>query len=414
MTSVETPGPKPAFIIERAKNILLTPKTEWARIDTEAGTVQGIYIGYILILAAIGPICSLIGSQLFPASFLGVVYRPSIVIAAGGAVLNYLLTLVAVFIMGLVIDALATGFGGVKDPLKAFKIAAYSSTAVWVCGILSLFPMLSFLTWIVALAGLGYGIYLIYLGLPVLMKSPQDKNVGYTAVIVVIWIVLYFVIFAIVGSVATMGMASSRLGGLASMGSDSGSFTIHTKDGNASIDLNKLQQAAQAMKASADAANASANGQAAPAGAVTPVATDVLSAMLPGSVAGYSRGDVSSSSGSVGGMSAAHVSASYTKGPANFTLKVIDLGSASGFAKMGAAMNINTNEQTGTSYNKVNTVNGQMITERYDTANKSGSYGVVVGGRFSVEAEGTGADMSDLKSAVAAIDLGKLDALSKH
>ncbi|MEJ0067133.1 MAG: hypothetical protein WDM85_18400 [Caulobacteraceae bacterium] len=45
------------------RNILLSPKTEWDRIELEPATVKGLYTGYICILAAITPICTLIGQQ---------------------------------------------------------------------------------------------------------------------------------------------------------------------------------------------------------------------------------------------------------------------------------------------------------------------------------------------------------------
>ena len=43
-------------LVDRVKNILLTPRTEWSAIAGETATVQGLYTGYIMILAAIGPV----------------------------------------------------------------------------------------------------------------------------------------------------------------------------------------------------------------------------------------------------------------------------------------------------------------------------------------------------------------------
>jgi hypothetical protein len=37
-------------------------------------------------------------------------------------------------------------------------------------------------------------LYLLFLGLPVLMKSPQEKSLGYTATIIVAAIILFAVI----------------------------------------------------------------------------------------------------------------------------------------------------------------------------------------------------------------------------
>ena len=186
----------PASLVDRVKNILMTPKTEWPRIDAEPATIGGIYTGYVLILAASGPIASIIGQQVFGFSFFGVAWKPSIGWSVGNAVLAYITTLGAVYLLALIINALAPSFGGQQDQVKAFKLAAYCSTPTWIAGIFGLIPMLG---WLV-LIGLVYGLYLLYIGLPILMRVPQDKLVGYFVVIIVVMIVLYFVIGLIVST----------------------------------------------------------------------------------------------------------------------------------------------------------------------------------------------------------------------
>jgi Yip1-like protein len=194
-------------LMERAKNILLQPKQEWPVIDTEQTSVGSLYTGYIMPLAAIGPIAQLIGSMLFRSRipFTGITYRVSFSSGITSAIVTYVLGLVGVFVLALIIDALAPTFGGQKNQLQALKVAAYSSTAAWVGGIFGLIPALTILGLLAAI----YGLYLLYLGLPVLMKAPQDKAVGYTVVVILVAIVLYFVIGIIVAQFAyrpAMGM----------------------------------------------------------------------------------------------------------------------------------------------------------------------------------------------------------------
>ena len=38
------------------------------------------------------------------------------------------------------------------------------------------------------------GLYLLYLGLPVLMKAPAEKALGYTAVVIIAAIVLFLIV----------------------------------------------------------------------------------------------------------------------------------------------------------------------------------------------------------------------------
>lgn len=203
-----TPPPgAPASLVERVKNILVTPKTEWPRIDAEPATVAGIYTGYVLILAAIGPIAMLIGQQVFGYSALGISWKPPIAYSVTWAVLTYVLSLVSIYVLALIVDALAPSFGGAKDQVKAFKVAAYSWTAAWLAGIFQIVPMLA----ILGIVGL-YSLYLLYLGLPVLMKAPQDKAVGYAVVTIVIAIVLWIVVGFLVGALVA---SFFPLGGLA-------------------------------------------------------------------------------------------------------------------------------------------------------------------------------------------------------
>lgn len=198
-SSKPTPPATPASgVIERAKNIILKPKETWAAIDTEPATVQSVYVPYVVLLAAIGPIAQLIGGQVFGYGAFGVTFRPSLGSALGSAVLSYGLALATIFILALIIDALAPNFGGQKNQVQALKVAAYSATAGWLAGIFGLIPALAILG---ILAGL-YGLYLLYLGLPILMKVPEDKAAGYTIVVVIAAIVIFLVIGAIVAAFA--------------------------------------------------------------------------------------------------------------------------------------------------------------------------------------------------------------------
>ena len=178
-------------LIERAKNILLQPEQEWPVIETEATTTEGLYLNYIAPLAAIPAIAAFIGLSVVGINlpFSGETFRISIGSGLAYAVTNFLLTLGAVYILALVINALAPNFGGEKNMQQALKLVAYSSTASWLAGIFAIFPPISF----IGLLGL-YSLYLFYLGLPVMMKCPADKTLGYTITIIVSAIVIFLVV----------------------------------------------------------------------------------------------------------------------------------------------------------------------------------------------------------------------------
>lgn len=208
MTDPRPPMPgSSASLIDRIKNILLTPKTEWQRIDGEPATVQGLFTSYVMILAAIPAIATAIGLFLFiPRGVVvggyGVAYGITTTSIVAGALVQYVLSLVSVYVMGLIIDALAPTFGSTKDPIKSLKVAAYYPTAAWVAGALMLVPAIGMLA---LLAGGIYSLYLLYLGLPTLMKTPADKQVGYFVVTLIVAIVVIGIINQIGSRVAYGG-----------------------------------------------------------------------------------------------------------------------------------------------------------------------------------------------------------------
>lgn len=179
-------------IVERIKGIILKPKEEWQTIAGETTPIVDLYKNYIIILAAIGPVASFIGLSLVGVSLPMVgSYRIPIVTGLLNAVVQYVLTLVGVYVLAFIIDALAPTFSGEKNMDQAFKVAMYSYIPGWLVGIVMIIPALG----VLSILGL-YGLYLLYLGLPVLMKSPQEKSVGYTVAVIVAAIIIFVVIGA--------------------------------------------------------------------------------------------------------------------------------------------------------------------------------------------------------------------------
>ncbi|WP_219892521.1 Yip1 family protein [Aquisediminimonas profunda] len=388
------PGSFQESLIARVKKIILTPSTEWDVIEKEPAEIGGLYRNYILILAAIGPVAAMIKSVVFGYSFLGITYRPGIGQAVGTAITTYVITLVGVYILALVIDALAPSFGAEKNRIQAFKLATYSGTAAWVTGIFGLLPGLSVLT----LLGI-YSIYLLYVGLPKLMKAPADKAVGYTAVTIVAAIVVAFV-----SSIVLAPIVGLFGGGPALTGPNSSVSGTLSVPGVGKVDMDKLD----ALGKQAEAAS-----QQLESGKTNAVAPAVLESLLPTSLSGLSRSKISSSSAGLAGVGGSSAEARYEGGDSNITLSITDMAAVGAIAGIGGALNVQSNEQTATGYKKTGSVDGRMTSENWDSSGKSGSYSTVFANRFMVEARGTGTSMDVLKAAVAEIGSGSLESLAK-
>ncbi len=173
-------------LIERVKNILTIPPKEWQVINGENDDSTKITISYLLPLVAIGTIAAFIGFGLVGMNFgWGIKLKSTefgIKMALGFAVRS----IVSVYILAFIIDALAANFGSEKNFNKSFQVAAYSTTAGLVASVFLILPSLAV---IAALAGL-YGLYLLYVGLPILKKTPEDKKINYFVVVLVVAIVI--------------------------------------------------------------------------------------------------------------------------------------------------------------------------------------------------------------------------------
>jgi hypothetical protein len=184
-------------IVGRAQRIILKPREEWPVIDGEQTSVGALYKSYIAILAAIGPIAAAIGEIVFGVSVPFAGSMPAEPVSAlVSAVVAYCSALIGVYVFALIIDNLAPSFGGTRSRLQALKVAAFSSTPVWLAGVFAILPGLA----ILGILGL-YSLYLLYLGLPVLMKTPPERALGYTAVSIIVAIVLFVLIGLIIGAI---------------------------------------------------------------------------------------------------------------------------------------------------------------------------------------------------------------------
>lgn len=174
-------------VVDRAKNLIVQPRSEWQVIAAEPHTLQELYTQYVMILAAIPAVATFIG--------LSIVGFPSYRIGIGAGVaymgLHYLLSLGMVYVLAQLIDWLAPNFGGERNFPQALKVAAFAPTAAWLAGIFNILPALS----ILSLLGL-YSLYLLYTGLGPVMKTGQD-NIAYTVVVVIAAIVLNVVVAGI-------------------------------------------------------------------------------------------------------------------------------------------------------------------------------------------------------------------------
>jgi len=397
-------------LFNRVKSILLTPRTEWPVIAAETDTIRGIYTGYILILAAI-PAAKLLVS----ARFLGANILPLVVT-------TYILSLASTFLVALIVDALAPTFGGQKDRVQALKVVAYAYTAAWLAAIIGIVPGLGLLS---ALAGMIYGFYLLYLGLPFTMKCPAEKSLGYTVATVIVAIVLSIVLGVIVRSVGGFGLfgGAPLTDMMRSQATGSSLFSGHSATSNALSDYTKRMGDASKQLESAQtsgdaAAKANALGQfvgtaLGSGGKVESLPPDQIKTFLPDELDGLKRTQQAVERNGAMGMQISKATATYSDG-ANRTLQleIVDGGSLKGVVGFASGWaGVEQEKQTDSGYDKTYKSGGQLVHEQWNKNTKSGEYSTFIADRFSVKVSGQASDISDLKRAAANINTSGLEAL---
>jgi hypothetical protein len=163
---------------ERAKNIVLVPAREWRLIERESGEPAFIFGRYVAILALIPAVAGFIGQSVIGVSVSAGSFRVPLLPGAVNAVLSYLFSFVIVYLSALAIHALAPLFQADRYFPNALKLSAYSFTPVWLVGLFLILPGLQFM----AVFGL-YGMFILWVGMPVLLRAPLEKAVVFAIVV---------------------------------------------------------------------------------------------------------------------------------------------------------------------------------------------------------------------------------------
>lgn len=405
-------------LIQRVQDILLKPKPTWPVIEQEPTDVATLYKSYLIFLAAIPAVAGFIGMSLIGVSGFGAHMRMPFMWGLTHMVVSYVLLLVMVYVLALIVDALAPSFGGSKSPINALKLVAYGATAGFVGGIFSLIPALGVLG---LLAGL-YSIYLIYTGIPVLMKCPPEKAAGYTAVV----IVCGFVAALVVGGITSALAPSRGFGGFGGFGGMHGNndVTITTPRGEVKIDTakmeamaKKLEEAGKRMEAAQKSGDTAATGKAMSEamGAIAgvsgePLPPQDLKALLPESLGELKRDSVEAKGNQAMGIAGSSAKASYAAGEQRVQLSITDIG---GMAALAGWASTTLDRETNDRIERVYKQGERTVREKYRKDGSRSEYTVMLTNGVVVEAEGRRVEMPALKAIVEGLDLGKLEAMKR-
>jgi Yip1 domain len=454
-----------SVVLMRIKNILLTPKSEWPVIAAEPASAAKLYLGYVVPLTAWAALMSLLRLTLIGARvpFGGMQRIPltgSLGLAAWSLVWTFVGSFIGLFLVGLIVNALAPTFGGSRDQTQALKVAAYSLTAAYVGTALALSPVLPGLLQFVVLC---YGIYVLYLGLPVVMRSPPERALGYTATVIICTLLLGLVLMLAAGALGIFTHSDGLMGRNAAQQADAqdqAAATVGNAIGNAlgtddkgkagiASALSNLAKAGEqnagsnasnaatsaptsgagAQSPGADAANSSPADSAQNAGAAVggllgalggalggdhpKAAVDFksLTPLLPASLPGMKRVAASGEAQGAIGIKTTSANGTYQGGNGTVKVEISDMSALSGLMGMAGALVESTTSESDSGFERNKSIGGYSAHEKYDAPNKHAELSITVAKRYQVDLTGDGVDMSTLENDVGQIDLSRLEAM---
>lgn len=414
-------------ILARIQNMLMRPKTTWPTVAAEPTTVADLYKSWIVWLAAIPAVFGFIkGSFIGYGSVFGVTMRVPVGAGLRSMIIGYIFSLVGIYLMALIIDALAPTFSGQKNRVQALKTVAYAGTAAWVASIAGIVPWLGFL---IVLAGGIYSIYLLYIGLPHTMACPPEKATGYTVVSIIIAIVLFWILGALVAGISGTG---NYMKGKALSSSTSSRDSSVTFDGDSR--LGRLMAAADEMERSSrkpkskrkgrdedDSTDSAAEamgmlgamlgGGDAKVEALPPA---MLREFLPERIRGYERTEVSAERQGMMGVQVSEATGKYRSDDGKtIEVEIKDLGGVKGLMAL-AGFAGESERETSTGFERSYSKNGEMIKEKWNSQSSRGEFSMTVGKRFSVSANGQADSFKELQAIVASLDLKRLEKLKNQ
>ena len=452
-----------ATFLARVKGILLSPAAEWPVIDREDTAPASVFSTYVLPLAALAAAVNFIRLSVIGINMpFGGTIRSPVTAGLTNAILTCVMAVVGVALIAGIINLLAPTFGGVRDTRRAVRTSAYSLTAAYVGSFLGLLPMGTLLGF---LAGL-YGIYTLYLGLPLMMHSKPDKAVGYTASVVICTLVAGLILGALFGALG-LGRSSafssfnsspeqSREESARAVGNALGGILGSDQKGKEDIGAaisnlaNTGEQMAQqekrnAMSSSTTSASAATTAQASTAqvssdasqapnptqavaaagglltalgGALggehrhTPVDFHQLEGLLPASLPGMTRQQARGAANKALGVQQTTASATYQgAGNGRAEVEISDATAVSGLMDMADSMNVSQSTESDSGFEKDVTLEGRKVHEKYDRNSHHGELTTLVARRFAVTVSGDGVSVEDLEGALSSVDLKSLEAL---
>ncbi len=195
------------MILGHVWGLLLHPDREWEAIRAEPCSVGDCYLRHVMILAALPAISGFIGTtQVGWQVGMGETVKLTVASALLISAVFYVAMLVAVVTMGEFIHWMAHTYGAEPSLEHSVVLAAYTATPLFLVGVLALYPVV-WLNMLFGLLALGYAIYLLYTGVPIVMRIPKDQGYMFSSSILTVGMVMLVALLTITVMLWGFGIA---------------------------------------------------------------------------------------------------------------------------------------------------------------------------------------------------------------
>jgi hypothetical protein len=168
--------------LRRIVYLIFRPTAEWDLIAREPTSVDRLLRSYILPLALLAPIATVIGMKTFDRDWSpvhGYLVPADRILAAGAT--TYFAIVGSIFLLAAIFVAIAPMFGAARDYLAALKVATFGSIPVMLAGATLLLPVMAMVT----MVGLCHSLFLLWLGARRVLNVPAGAQAEFVGISIV-------------------------------------------------------------------------------------------------------------------------------------------------------------------------------------------------------------------------------------
>jgi len=191
----------PMETLRRIVYLVVRPAAEWDAIAGEKTSVDALLRHYILPLALLAPIATVIGMKTFDRAWdpaHGFLVPAEQILAAGAT--TYFATVGSILVLAAIFTLIAPMFGAPRDYLAALKVATYGAIPVLLAGATLFLPAMA----IVAMAGLCHTLFLFWIGVRRVLSVPRGAEAEFVGISLVLLTFLSVLIGATAGAIGLL------------------------------------------------------------------------------------------------------------------------------------------------------------------------------------------------------------------